>query len=48
MHQDLKEETLEMIQRHCLQASVPWSQVEGVVGVADDTVAKLLPDSWPV
>ena len=48
MHQDLKEETYELIQKHCLQASIPWSQVEGVVGAADDIAAKLLPDNWPV
>ena len=46
MHQELKEETEELVQKHCPQASIPWSQVEGVVGAADDLIATLLPDSW--
>ena len=37
MHQELKTQSL--------QACIPWSQVEGVVGAADDIVAKLLPNN---
>ena len=44
MHQEVKEET---DTSHCPQASIPCSQVEGVVGAANVLITTLLPDSWP-